>query len=246
MLHLDPDRLAALADERASAEESAHLAACATCASELAAYRRLATLAAQARAPLAAPLSDWDALSAELTEGRGSDIDSARGARHWWGRGWPRVALRAAAAVLLSAGGVLVGRASVRQNASPSSAMGAGSPASGAQLASTTATGSESPDSLHILTVRDALAVMQRAENDYRTAAAFIAAHDTTGQPDPNRYRTRLAALDKISNAALAAVNEAPSDPVLNQFLVSTNSTKAVTLQQLRRTLPTGYTLTSY
>jgi hypothetical protein len=156
-----------------------------------------------------------------------------------------RLGLQAAAAVLLVGVGALAGRWSAR-SATPvaaSSVAGTSAGGSSAQLAST----STRSDTTRLVTVEDALGVMQRAENDYRIAAAFVAAHDTSfGQPDSDRYRTRLAALDKVSNAALAAVNEAPSDPVVNQYLLSARSARAVTLQQLRRTLPTGYTLTSY
>ena len=41
MLHLDPERLAALAEDQPTHEEAAHLAACAACAREQAAYEEL-------------------------------------------------------------------------------------------------------------------------------------------------------------------------------------------------------------
>jgi hypothetical protein len=61
-----------------------------------------------------------------------------------------------------------------------------------------------------------------------------------------DRYRARLAALDRVSDAALAAVNEAPADPIVNQYLISTRAARAVTLQQLNSSLPPGMSLTSY
>jgi hypothetical protein len=100
-----------------------------------------------------------------------------------------------------------------------------------------------------ILSVDDALALMRRAESEYRLAAAYIAATDTStgnGTNGVDRYRARLAALDRVSDAALAAVNEAPADPVVNQYLISTRAARAITLQQLNSSLPSGMSLTSY
>jgi hypothetical protein len=100
-----------------------------------------------------------------------------------------------------------------------------------------------------ILSVDDALAMMRRAESEYRLAAAYIAATDTSttsGMDGVDRYRARLAALDRVSDAALAAVNEAPADPIVNQYLISTRAARAVTLQQLNSSLPPGMSLTSY
>jgi hypothetical protein len=61
-----------------------------------------------------------------------------------------------------------------------------------------------------------------------------------------DRYRSRLAALDKVSDAALQAVNASPDDPILNQYLLSARSAREVTLQQLGSTLPAGVRLASY
>jgi hypothetical protein len=114
---------------------------------------------------------------------------------------------------------------------------------SGASLAANVA-GTDS-----LVSVEDALALMRRAESEYRLAAAFIAASDTStlnGADGVDRYRARLAALDRVSDAALAAVNEAPADPIVNQYLISTRAARAVTLQQLNSSLPPGMSLTSY
>ena len=91
--------------------------------------------------------------------------------------------------------------------------------------------------------------MMRRAESEYRLAAAYIATSDTSGESDAtgvDLYRARLAALDRVSDAALAAVNEAPADPIVNQYLISTRAARAVTLQQLNSSLPPGMSLTSY
>lgn len=121
---------------------------------------------------------------------------------------------------------------------------GGANSAPGASLAANITDGADS-----IMSVNDALALMRRAESEYRLAAAYIAASDTAALGEAggvDRYRARLAALDRVSDAALAAVNEAPADPIVNQYLISTRAARAVTLQQLNSSLPPGMSLTSY
>ena len=163
----------------------------------------------------------------------------------WWQRPW----LQAAAAVVLAVGGGVVGRLSAPKAAATGGAgqvAQEGSESSGASLAGATSSSADSARTF--ASVKDALAVMGRAESDYRLAAAYIAAQDSSGNSrgGVDRYRMRLAALDKVSDAALAAVNEAPYDPVLNQYLISARSAREVTLQQLNSKLPAGVRLTSY
>jgi hypothetical protein len=238
MLHLDPERLAELADTLPSSDEREHLAGCAACTRELAAHRATLALAAREHAtPLSGALNEWETLASRLRdEGlirEGTDDLAVR--RSTWSRPW----LRAAAAVLLVAGGFAAGRLAPRpasggagQQAAPGVALRQGGGATVIPVSNT--------DSL--LTLEDALAVMQKAERDYRTAAAFIVAHDSTygGRESADRYRARLAALDKVQSAALAAVNELPSDPVVNQYLLSAQTAKEVTLRQLSSTMPPG------
>jgi len=242
MLHLDPDRLAALADDEPTPAEAAHLVACHECARERAVYVELRALAARAlQAPLAQPLTEWGTLSAQLADegllrSPGTMPATAPARRTpWW--------MRAAAAVLLAVGGAAVGRATATYPP-PFGGEVAVSPAGTARLTSAASNASGAG----LLSVDDALVLMRRAEADYRLAAAYIAAHDTVGREDDGvrRYRARLAALDRVSDAALAAVNQAPSDPVLNQYLISARTARAVTLQQLNSSLPRGMTLTSY
>src|SRR5690606_4177007 len=125
-------------------------------------------------------------------------------------RGW----LRAAAAVVLAVGGMAMGRAtanvplpvaaasgeqgdarrvtggahrtSPRQMAAARGAQGSAERvtgratcAAGASLAANPAGGADS-----IMSTDDALAMMRRAESEYRLAAAYIAAFDTTGGSD--------------------------------------------------------------
>ena len=238
MLHLDPERLAALADDEPTSDESAHLATCASCAADVAAYRAVAAAAARERnTVLAQPLTDWDSLAARLrTEGlMRPAARTPLAARPW---------MRAAAAAVLVLGGAAFGRASARWPASSGDAAqqaAANVGDSAARLAGAVSAGDT------LASVDNALAVMRRAASDYRIAAAYIAAHDTaTGSGGVDRYRTRLAALDRVNDAVLAAVNEAPTDLVLNQYLMSTRAARAVTLAQLSSSLPQGARLTSW
>ncbi|MDF1505725.1 hypothetical protein PYV61_22430, partial [Roseisolibacter sp. H3M3-2] len=73
MLHLDPERLAALADEGPTAEEGAHLATCLACRRERDAYVSLLALAQREGAAAvdldpadAPPLTSWPALAGAL------------------------------------------------------------------------------------------------------------------------------------------------------------------------------------
>lgn len=137
MRHLDPERLAALGDGEPTADEAVHLADCAFCERERLAYRELLSLSAAERAvPLAEPLTDWDALSAGLSEegilrpaagssvvmrvvsGGSPELASEAGVRYR-APSPRRVWLSAAAAVLLAGGGVAAGRASAGAPLSP-------------------------------------------------------------------------------------------------------------------------------
>ncbi|HEX6536364.1 MAG TPA: hypothetical protein VF041_17365 [Gemmatimonadaceae bacterium] len=240
MLHLDPERLAALADDEPTADEATHLANCPACARERAAQRELLALALGERdAVLPRPLADWSTLSARLAEegvlrrageeGMGGGTRSRFRVRPW---------MRAAAAVLLVLGGGIIGRAT------------AGIPVGGssdvASLGGSAVTDADSARAF--VSLEDAVDLMRRSERDYRLAAAYVAAHDSASasRGGVDLYRARLAALDRVSDAALEAVNEAPADPVINQYLLSARTARAVTLQQLNNSLPAGVSLTSY
>jgi hypothetical protein len=167
---------------------------------------------------LARPLTDWRSLSARVTD---ESVRIAPAPSR--GRGLPRAWMQIAAGLVIAAAGMLAGRATAARTPNPTASL---APAS----------------------VDDAMALMRRAESDYRLAAAFVVAHDTSlhGVAGIDRYRQRLAALDRVSDAALAAANQAPADPVINQYLISARTAREVTLQQLNGSLPAGMSLASY
>ena len=77
---------------------------------------------------------------------------------------------------------------------------------------------------------------------------AFIAAHDSTVQsPDAGDvFRTRLAALDEMAETSRQALSVRPTDPVLNQYYLSTLGAREVTLRQLGSVLTPGTRLSRF
>ncbi len=243
MSHLHPERLAALADSEPTAAESAHLAACASCAREIAAHRRLLMLAWQERERRVAPLLDWETIG-EAAREEGlvyHDGTGSGGARRVSGRRSPWW-LQAAAAVLLMVGGGVIGLALGRNSTSPldeTTAMSSGMMTE--RLASNDSVAS-------FRSTAEAILVLQRAERDYRLAMMYLAGQDTlTRAPEgPDIYRARLAALDEMATVALEAVREVPTDPVMNRYYLSTLGARDATLRDLGETLPENVRLVGF
>jgi hypothetical protein len=260
MSHLSSERLAELADGEPTVAEAEHLAACTTCAAERRAHRRLLTLAGDERGREAAALTDWATLSARLrTEGlisaKASDtavVDAAviplhaepRRHRRAWLAG-----LRVAAGLVIATTFGALGRISAGADATPTvkEAMSAMMHIAGAgdRIAPPILPDAERP----FTSVEEALAVLSDAQREYDRAVGFIAAHDSTVQsPHADEvYRTRLAALDAMAETSLEALSAAPTDPVLNQYYLSTIGAREVTLRQLGTVLtPGGKRLTRF
>jgi hypothetical protein len=228
MSHLNPERLAELADGTPTAEESAHLATCAECARERRAHEQVLELARITGEHALPPLTSFEVLAEQLRlEGRISSGEPAhrRGmAGAWW--------MRAAAAVLLVVSGVAVGR----WTAEDAPAV----PLAQAEADSLDMPAFASPD--------DARATLVRAERDYRGALAWLAQYDggVTQLESPEAYRARLAVLDELAGTARRGVDEAPYDPMLSQYYLSTLAARQATLQRLDGVLPTGVRLTQF
>jgi hypothetical protein len=241
MLHLPTDRLAALGDETPTPEEAAHLAQCSACAGEHEAYRALIAMANAEREPLGLPLTRWDAIAEQLSRETphlaplGDAATPRRPAR------WP---MQAAAGFLLIAGGIMAGRVSAGAGMLPSDAAtttaSAPSPAGNTtQLAS---------DSASFASIEEARLAQQRSEMLYQQAAAFLAQHDTTGAGDgsPVAYRSRLAALDRVISTTREAMRQAPHDPVINGYYLTTLGQREATLRQLNTSLPASLRVNSF
>ena len=257
MLHLSSERLAELADGEPTPAEAEHLATCATCAAERSAHQRLLTLAGDERDRIAPPLTNWASLSARLRELEiitppTTIVDvpattmlpfaavTPRPHRRAWLAG-----LRVAAGLVFAVGFGALGRMSAGADVTPSKqeivALGerikGGAPA---VLPSFPGFGDD--DSSPFNTVEDALASLEDAQRKYDRAVSFIAAHDST-QHSPEAgevFRTRLAALDEMAETSRQALSAAPTDPVLNQYYLSTLGAREVTLRQLGSVLTPG------
>jgi hypothetical protein len=234
MSHLNPERLAALSDDTPTPTESAHITTCDACSAELVAQRKLARMAAAAGPLTDGPLSNFDALVPRLkAEGLIARADRGALAIRW--------TMRAAASLALVAGGVLAGRLSV---AVKGGALAQGADASGGTLLAALAqpvSSFQTPD--------DAVKALSMSQQTYQSAAAYLAAQDTTSHfigLNENTYRTRLTALDDILAATRAALYQAPQDPVLNQYYQGTLSVRQATLVQLRGVMPVAARKGSY
>ncbi|HJR65891.1 MAG TPA: hypothetical protein VJ802_05645 [Gemmatimonadaceae bacterium] len=234
MSHLHPERLAALADGEPTAAEATHLSSCSSCAHEIAAHRRLLMLAWQEREALSAPLASWDTLAESLrAEGllRATPSSAARGGgtggggvrSPWW--------VQAAAAVVILAGGMHIGRMTVAASGETSAA---------AQQTANSRLASDTDTSVAFSSPAEAISVLARAERDYRLAMMYLAGQDTVARTadDPEIYRARLAALDEMAGVALDAVQQAPQDPLMNRYYLTTLGARDATLRQLGEKLP--------
>ncbi len=241
--HLSTERLAAMADETPTPDEATHLAGCWDCRAEVAAYRRLARLAAMTPVPTE-PLTAWSQLAPQL-RAEGIVVDAARtspvlgGAAMADARALPFMkadakkprlqlwAVRIAAGFALIIGGALAGRVS------------AGIPFANAKQEFTAALPVE--QNAQYTNPSEALQALTVAQQQYQAAAAFLAAQDTTSRfvgMNQERYRARLDALDEIAATTRAALYRAPQDPMLNQYYLTTLGAREATLREIGATMP--------
>src|SRR5215211_7123115 len=209
-------------------------------------------LVARERERGAPPLTDWDSLADRLRrEGLikekrfgGSGGSGALGTRVW---------MQAAAAVLLVAGGAAIGRFTAPASASVSTApqslsttSTATQTASAGNVASATTVSATAPE---FRSPEEAWDVLNRSGEEYQRASAYLSASNTeVPMPsNPSQYRTRLAALDGVMSEIRGALKEAPQDPVINQYYLTTVSAREATLRQLGTTLrPAGVSLSRF
>ncbi|MEO6527197.1 MAG: hypothetical protein ABIP93_11270 [Gemmatimonadaceae bacterium] len=251
MSHLPTDRLAALGDEEPTPAEAAHLVSCAECSRERTAYDTLVAMARLERNTIALPLTRWDsiarALTAEQTPAPTRILALEQPPSRSVTRRVARFPLQAAAGLLLVAGGMIAGRASVGEGLLPvSPTADASSPAASdaaAVNASMTGTGSTT-----FASIEEARQAQMRSEAIYQQAAAFLAQHDTTGAGDgsPVVYRSRLAALDQMGFTLREAMRQAPHDPVINGYYLTTLGQREATIRQLNTVLPASLRTNSF
>ncbi|MBA3671973.1 MAG: hypothetical protein H0W68_08115 [Gemmatimonadaceae bacterium] len=237
MPHLHTDRLAALGDERPTDDEVAHLAGCDDCARERDAYVALGTMAAAERDALGLPLTRWDAIAEALHRTDAiADIPSGRvprlRARRW--------TLQVAAGLLLVAGGMMAGRVSA--GAGPLPRERGATVATAASALPTTRLAADTA----FVSVEDARQAQQHSELLYQQATSWIAQHDNASDDTPVAYRSRLAALDRVISTTREAMRQAPHDPVINGYYLTTLGQREATLRQLNTALPATLRVNSF
>lgn len=265
MQHLDSERLAAFDHEAFTPEEQAHLAACATCRGEVAAYAQLVQMAGALVTRDAADtehrLSSWESIAGGLRQADDAaaapiavrDLERVAAPTRitrapvavtpWWGRS----SLRAAAAVALMAGGAVLGRVTSDTPLLSADRSGrvAGVMAESLGLGDVSLRPATYGAAGEFASVSQATSLLNRAQRDYERASLWLAANDSTPH-DSDVYRARLAALDQMMAASRAALTDAPQDPVLNQYYLAAFSAREATLQQLGTSLPVGKTIERY
>jgi hypothetical protein len=143
--------------------------------------------------------------------------------------------LQAAAAVFLLGGGMIAGRVTAGATALPVR-----------NAASHVAVVADSVP--RFTSVEEARSAQAQSQLTFQTATAFLAQQDTANgvAETPATIRTRLAALDRVREVVGKALNDAPYDPVINGYYLTTVGQREATLRQLNTALPAGMRLTSY
>jgi hypothetical protein len=172
------------------------------------------------------PLNEWRTIAARAREEgliRESRWSRPGGSSQPW--------LQAAAAILILVGGIAIGRTTIGlpSDAQPGSSVATTNPAAtpAATMQPTPAT------SANFASVDEASAALARAVNDYKRAAQFIAASNTSvrTRDSSDYYSARAAALDKIVNATESALQTAPHDPVINQYYLASMGARVASRQ---------------
>jgi hypothetical protein len=243
MSHLSTDRLAALGDEAPTPVEAAHLASCEACAREHAAYRALVTMAHEERGAIGIPLTRFEAIASALAADQvvAAPVVPAVG-QHARARSFLRMPMRAAAGFLLLAGSAMAGRVSA--GVSPLPFVGR----TAAPVAPDAETRTASLDSASFSSIDEARFAQLHSEARYQQAAAYLAEHDTSaaGEGSPVAYRSRLAALDQVISTTREAMRQAPHDPVINGYYLTTLGQREATLRQLNTVLPASLRANSF
>lgn len=241
MSHLHTDRLAALADEQPTADEKAHLAQCAACATEVEAHRALLAMAGAERGTMGMPLTRWDSLADRL-RAEGLLRPAGTHARGRLSVPSSRSLLQIAAGLILVASGAMMGRASTGASLLP------GFMGDEPGLVAKVRPFSESTIPVTFASVQEAQRWRDVYAGAYQNAVSFLAEHDSSNlSPEtPAVMRARLSALDQVSRTMRQALNDAPYDPVINDFYINSFGQREATLRQLNAVLPQGVRMNGF
>jgi hypothetical protein len=155
--------------------------------------------------------------------------------------------MQVAAGLALAVGGAALGRASAGASLVPdkSATVAQTEQTQSAQTPNTSLASSTA----QFKSPEEAWDALNRAGEEYQRASAYLSASNTdVPMPsNPSQYRTRLAALDGVMSEIRGALKEAPQDPVINQYYLTTVSAREATLRQLGTTLrPEGVSLSRF
>jgi hypothetical protein len=165
----------------------------------------------------------------------------------------PAWAMRAAAGLVLVAGGMLAGRATkperVAQEATntrpltpPVTSTGVFAPVNGPSVTQS--------NEYRFASTDEARKAMLEAERIYRDAMQFLAENDSTLQPPVENpveaYQQRLAALDSAVTATRQALRLAPTNPVINNYYLTSVNARETTLRQIDDALPVNERVTRF
>jgi hypothetical protein len=170
-----------------------------------------------------APLNDWETISARLRD-EGLIQDRPSRFRATW-------MMQAAAAVLIAVGGVGIGRYSATHAGTGQTA--ASSVASSSAQLPQLPVSAASDTTAAFRSADEAWNTLNRAGQDYQRASAYLNAMQTVRSDSSGVYQTRLAALDQVMRATESAREQAPNDPVINQYYLATMGAREATAQQL-------------
>jgi hypothetical protein len=191
---------------------------------------RFDELVAKERTRDHAPLNTW----AQIAERAREEGLIHQDRRDRWSTGVPWI--QAAAGIVILLGGIAIGRSTTTL---PEPLV--------ASSASTSVPGTAG--ATRINTVEEAWATLDRASAEYQSASAFLAAMNTAGPAvadSASIYRARLAALEQLMNATATARENAPRDPVINQYYLAALGAREATVQQLGAVQPASLRRTGF
>jgi hypothetical protein len=186
----------------------------------------------QERSREQAPLNEWRTIAARAREeGLIRESESSR----WWASSQPW--LQSAAAILLLIGGIAIGRTTIGLPSAAQTSANAGSAGTASTASATVPASGSASGTVSFASVEEATAALNRAVDSYQRASEFLAVNNASVENGDSlaMYSVRAAALDKIENATVSALQSAPHDPVLNQYYLATMGARVATQQLAAR-----------
>jgi hypothetical protein len=187
----------------------------------------------QERSREQAPLNEWRTIASRARE---EGLIRESQPSQWWASSQPW--LQSAAAILLLVGGIAIGRTTIGLPSAEANSATNNPTASTSSLAASNGSSVRPVSSNATFTsVDDASAALNQAVESYQRASEYLAVNNASVENGDSlaMYSVRAAALDKIENATVSALQSAPHDPVLNQYYLATMGARVATQQLAAR-----------